>query len=137
MEQALRPRVLIVDDDLSIRRSLHDLLEDYGVQVVGEAGDGLQALTMAIALLPDVVLMDLRMPVLGGLDATLHLTSTLPAVQVIVCTAYTDETICERAREAGAAAVVAKGDHPSEVLAAIRQAWIQVQADRAWEAIPS
>jgi DNA-binding NarL/FixJ family response regulator len=74
------------------------------------------------------------MPVLGGLDATLHLTSILPAVRVIVCTAYTDDTMCERAHEAGAVAVVAKGGHPSEVLAAIRQAWIQAQADRAWEA---
>jgi CheY-like chemotaxis protein len=132
VDQAVRPRVLIVDDDPNLRRALHDLLNDCGVLVVGEAADGRQGVQLALALLPDIVLMDLRMPVLGGLDATLYLTRALPAVRVIVCTAYTELTLSERAREAGAVAVVAKGDHPREFLAAIQQAWIQILVDRAW-----
>jgi DNA-binding NarL/FixJ family response regulator len=137
VEQALRPRVLIVDDDSSIRRALRNLLEDYGVEVVGEAGDGWQGVRLASALLPDIVLMDVRMPVLGGIDATLRLSRTTSAVRVIVCTVYSDQTINEQAFRAGAVAVVAKGDHPRELLAAIHQAGAGVPADGAPLAVPS
>jgi DNA-binding NarL/FixJ family response regulator len=138
VEQPLHPRVLIVDDDLNIRRALHNLLEDYGVEVVGEAPDGLQAVRMAQALSPDIVIMDLRMPVLGGIDATVRLRRAVPAVKVIVCSAYTDPIVSEQAREAGAAAVVVKGDHPRELLGAVERAWHEAVAGSAWQqAVPS
>lgn len=137
MEQALRPRVLIVDDDANIRRALHNLLEDYGVEVVGEAGDGWQGVQLASAVLPDIVLMDVRMPVLGGIEATLRLAHATPAVQVIVCSVYTDSTVCEQAFGAGAVAVVAKGDHPRVLLSAVHQAWVHALDDRARQVVPS
>jgi len=130
------PRVLIVDDDFHLRSALRNLLTDYGIPIVGEAADGRQGVEAALALAPDIVLMDVRMPVLGGIDATRHLANMLPAARVIVCSAYADDTMREQAREAGAAAVIAKGDHPREFLDAIGQAWSQIQADRAWAATP-
>jgi two-component system invasion response regulator UvrY len=137
VEQALRPRVLIVDDDADIRRALHHLLDDYGVAVVGEAADGWEGVQLASALLPDVVLMDLRMPVLGGIEATARLTQAAPAVRVVVCTAYSDKSVSQLAVQAGAVAVVAKGEHPRALLATIHRAWTQVLADRAWQVVPS
>jgi len=64
------PRVLLVDDNAAMRRVLRGLLEDAGMDLVGEAGDGLQGVALAAAVRPDVVLMDWRMPELGGLEAT-------------------------------------------------------------------
>lgn len=135
MEQPLQPRVLIVDDDANIRRALHNLLEDYGVEVVGEAPDGAQGVRMAQALSPDIVIMDLRMPVLGGIDATLWLRDAAPAIRVIVCSAYTDPTVSAQAVEAGAAAVVVKGDHPRELLGAVERTWREAATGRAWQAV--
>jgi DNA-binding NarL/FixJ family response regulator len=137
VEQPLHPRVLIVDDDINIRRALHNLLEDYGVEVVGEAPDGLQGVQLAQALFPDIVIMDLRMPVLGGIDATLRLRHAAPAIRVIVCSAYTDPTVSAQAQAAGAAAVVVKGDHPRELLGAVERAWHEPVADTARQAVPS
>ena len=65
-----RPRVLLADDHTRLRGALRDLLEETGFEVVGESGDGADAVAMARQLEPDIVVIDLRMPVLNGLDAT-------------------------------------------------------------------
>ena len=65
-----RPRVLLADDHTRLREALRDLLEETGFEVVGESGDGADAVAMARQLEPDIVVIDLRMPVLNGLDAT-------------------------------------------------------------------
>lgn len=80
-------RVLIADDHPIFRDGLASLLETQpGVEVVGTAGDGLEAVAQATALVPDVVVMDLQMPQLNGIDATRRITETLPDVRVLVFT---------------------------------------------------
>lgn len=117
------PRVLIVDDDQSIRRGLRSLLEDEGVQVVAESTDGADALNVAWRLTPDVVFMDLRMPGMGGIEATRHLTAHFPTMQVIVCTAYDDDSLHQGATEAGAYAVLVKGCPPDLLIEMMERAW--------------
>jgi CheY-like chemotaxis protein len=117
------PRVLIVDDDPSIRRGLRSLLEDEGIQIVAEAFDGADALSAAYHSAPDLVFMDLRMPVMGGIEATRQLTGAFPTIQVIVCTAYDDASLHQGAKEAGAYSVLVKGCSPRLLLEMIDQAW--------------
>jgi CheY-like chemotaxis protein len=117
-----RPEVLIVDDDARVRRALRCMLDDYGMAVVGEAADGRAGVELAWRLAPDVVVMDLHMPVLGGIEATRQLSSTLPRTRVVVCTASDEPAARERAMRAGAVASVVKGEHPSTLIAAIKSA---------------
>lgn len=100
-------RILIAEDEALPRMGLRDMLEEGGYDVVGEASDGQQAVEMARALRPDVVVMDLKMPNLDGIDASLILTEEQVAPVVIV-TAYTDRELLERATNAGVFAYVAK-----------------------------
>jgi DNA-binding NarL/FixJ family response regulator len=138
LEQGTGPRVLIVDDDPSIRRGLRNLLEDEGLQIVAEALDGADALTAAWRTSPDLVLMDLRMPVMGGIEATRQLTKALPLVQVIICTAYDDASLHQGAKEAGAFSVIVKGCPPRMLLEVVERAWQHKQeldraeAERRW-----
>jgi DNA-binding NarL/FixJ family response regulator len=76
------PRLLVVDDHAMLREALVDLLLQAGFEVVGETADGADAVALAKQLEPEVVLMDLRMPVLGGLDATRLIKDACPATQV-------------------------------------------------------
>jgi CheY-like chemotaxis protein len=122
------PRVLIVDDDPSIRRGLRSLLEDEGVEIVAEALDGADALSAAYSTAPDLVFMDLRMPIMGGIDATRQLTATFPTIQVIICTAYDDASLHQSAKEAGAFSVLVKGCSPRLLLEMVDQAWDHKQA---------
>ena len=73
-----RPRVLLVDDSLETRTALRELLEARGIAIVGEAAEGAVGIDLAKELMPDVVLMDVRMRGLGGIEATEIITSTLP-----------------------------------------------------------
>jgi DNA-binding NarL/FixJ family response regulator len=119
----VQPRVLIVDDDPTIRRALGGLLTEFGMTVVGDAADGRAGIELACRLVPDVVVMDVRMPVLGGIEATRALTIMLPSVRVVLCTAYDDALVSEHGLLAGAAAVVAKGEHPARLVETIERAW--------------
>jgi DNA-binding NarL/FixJ family response regulator len=120
------PRVLIVDDDPTIRQMLHELLDDCGLEVVGQAGDGLEGLDLVSGLLPDIVVMDARMPGLSGIDATRRLSATMPSVRVVLLTAFDDPTLRLQAAQAGAFATVVKGNHPSRLMRAVRDAWISM-----------
>ena len=77
------PRVLLVDDEPRLRAQLGAVLADYGVAVLGEAGTGQEGVELACRLLPDVVLMDLRMPELDGIAATRRLAEALPATGLV------------------------------------------------------
>lgn len=118
-------RVLIVDDVPQIRRELSVILPLVGekagipIQVVGEAGDGQQAMLLARSLQPDVVLMDLAMPVLDGFAATRMIKAEKPAVRVIALTIHSDPATRLKARQAGVDSFIEKGVPLVEVLRAI------------------
>ena len=104
-----RPRLLVVDDHRLLRTALVDLLVQAGFEVVGEAADGADAVALAKELDPDVVLMDLRMPVLGGLDATRLIKDARPDIQVVLLTAFESPALQQQAEEAGCFAYLVKG----------------------------
>ena len=116
------PRVLIVDDDEAVRRDLRELLEEDGIGVVGEAGDGASGVELACRLRPDVVVMDNRMPVLAGIESTRRLRERLPYAQVVILTAYDEVTLSDAAMDAGAYCYVVKGGPPAILLDVIRRA---------------
>ena len=108
-------RVLIVDDEAVIRDALRELLRDEGVEVVGAAGDGIEGVDLALEMQPDAVVMDVRMPSLDGLRAIRRLKELLPAIRIVVLTAYDNPSLRTSAAAAGADAYVVKGT-PSEAL---------------------
>ena len=117
-------KVLIVDDHTLVRagiRSLLALVED--IEVVGEASDGKEALVKVKSLMPDVVLMDLAMPVMGGLEATRRLRKEFPAMKVLALTQYDDSEYVIPIIEAGASGFVTKMSAFSELAAAIEAAY--------------
>ena len=116
-----RIRVLVVDDQSLIRRGLAVILAmEPDIDVVGQAADGEEAVQVALRERPDVVLMDLQMPRLGGVAATRAIAADLPGTQVVVLTTFdTDELVFEAIR-AGAQAYLLKDAPESEVLETIR-----------------
>ncbi|OGO25083.1 MAG: DNA-binding response regulator [Chloroflexi bacterium RBG_16_50_9] len=117
-------KVLIVDDHTLVRagiRSLLTLVED--IEVVGEASDGKEALVKVRQLMPDVVLMDLAMPVMGGLEATRRLRKEFPGVKVLALTQYDDSEYVIPIIEAGACGFITKMSAFSELAAAIEAAY--------------
>jgi NarL family two-component system response regulator LiaR len=118
-------RVLLVDDHAVVRKGLRALLEhDSRVEVIGEADDGEQALRATERLRPDVILMDLEMPVLGGIEATRRITSAHPELKVVVLTSHSSEEDVFPALKAGAIGYLLKHSAPEEVLQAIQQAYL-------------
>ena len=101
-------RVLVVDDTEHVRRFVADMLALDGFEVVGTASDGAQAVALVVELDPHVVVMDLRMPGMDGLEATRQIRALRSGQQVVLYTAYLDETIEEQAREAGVALCLGK-----------------------------
>ena len=113
--------VLLVDDQALVRLGLRLLLDaEPGVVVVGEAGDGAQALRMAAALDPDVVLMDVRMPVLDGVAATRALVESGSRARVLVLTTFDLDEHAFAALRAGASGFLLKDAQPHELVAALR-----------------
>jgi DNA-binding NarL/FixJ family response regulator len=112
-------RVVVVDDDPRIREALIGLLQDRDVDVVGEAGDGREAVDVICAVRPDVVVMDVRMPGIGGVEATRRLRSRAPGAAVVMLTAYDDDALHRAAREAGAVGYLVKGSPPEVILEAV------------------
>ena len=118
-----RIRVLLVDDHAVVRAGLRLFLADQAdLEVVGEAEDGASAVAQAQELVPDVVLMDLRMPGLDGIAATRQIRAALPQTAVVVLTTYTDTANVSRAIAAGAIGYVPKDVPPPELVATIREA---------------
>jgi NarL family two-component system response regulator LiaR len=116
-------RVLLVDDHEVVREGLRAFLElQDGIEVVGEAGDGEQALAQADRLRPDVILMDLVMPKLDGVGAMRELRRRTPASRVIVLTSFTEDDRLLPAIQAGAAGYLLKHVEPRELARAVRAA---------------
>ncbi len=107
-------RILIVDDHALFRDSLRSLLTARDLEVVGEAGDGKEAIRLAWELKPDIVLMDLMMPEMDGLEATKRLAAELPEVKVIVLTAADDDAKLFEAIKSGAKGYLLKNLESSE-----------------------
>jgi DNA-binding NarL/FixJ family response regulator len=116
-------RVLLVDDQALFREALATLLAVHeGVEVVGEAGDGDEALRKAAELVPDVVLMDLRMPVLDGIGATRRLRVEQPDVRVIALTTFDDDEDVFAALRAGAVGYLLKDVSSTRLVEAVQAA---------------
>lgn len=116
-----KTRILIADDHAIVRKGLRLLLEDHSdMEVVGEAGDGLECLRMVAELKPDLVLMDIAMPGMDGITATKRAKGLLPGVHILGLTMHEDERYFFRMIQAGASGYVVKGAAPDELLSAIR-----------------
>ncbi len=115
-------RVLIVDDHAIVRKGLHALLTtEHDIAVIGEASDGAEAVEQAIALQPDVILMDLVMPKLDGIEATRQITSRQSGVRILVLTSFAADDKVFPAIKAGALGYLLKDSGPEELVQAIHQ----------------
>ncbi|MEI6775796.1 MAG: response regulator transcription factor [Chloroflexales bacterium] len=113
-------RVLLAEDHTIVRKGLRSLLDaEVNIEVVGEADDGRQAIQKAQQFQPDVVLMDITMPVLNGLEATRQIKKLLPQIRVLVLTVHTSEEYIFQILQAGAAGYVVKQAAVEELIAAI------------------
>jgi DNA-binding NarL/FixJ family response regulator len=114
------PRLLLVDDHKLLRQGLRRAVEDAGFDVVGEAGDGEEAIRLAIALQPDLVLMDVTMPVLDGIEATRRLRHSVPDARVVILTMHGEEETVDQALRAGAVAYLLKDCSTEQVADTLR-----------------
>ena len=113
--------VVIAEDEALIRMDLAEMLTEEGYDVVGEAGDGAKAVELAEALRPDLVILDVKMPVLDGITAAERIASKRIA-PVVILTAFSQRDLVERARDAGAMAYLVKPFSQSDLVPAIEMA---------------
>jgi len=111
-------RVVIAEDEALIRMDLKEMLEEAGYDVVGEAGDGETAVRLAAELSPDLVVLDVKMPVLDGISAAERITAEQLA-PVLMLTAFSQRDLVERARDAGAMAYLVKPFQKADLVPAI------------------
>jgi response regulator NasT len=114
-------RVLIAEDEALIRLDLREMLEEEGYEVCGEAGDGAAAVRQAQALRPDLVILDVKMPVLDGISAAEQIVTERIA-PVVILTAFSQRDLVERAREAGAMAYLVKPFQKKDLIPTIEMA---------------
>jgi DNA-binding NarL/FixJ family response regulator len=116
-------KILLVDDQSVVRDGLRMRLElEPDLAIIGEASDGLEAITLAQTLAPDVVVMDVEMPGLDGIEAARQLQERAPAMAIVMLSIHCDATTQSRAREVGARAFVEKRAEIDVLLAEIRRA---------------
>lgn len=115
-------QVLLADDHQLLRQALRRAMEDAGLTVVGEAGDGEEAVRLAQTLHPDVVVMDVTMPVLDGVEATRRLHRALPELPIVVLTMHGEAALRREAIEAGAAGFLTKDSSMQDVIKLVLQA---------------
>ncbi|MFY0760457.1 response regulator transcription factor [Metabacillus dongyingensis] len=115
-------RLLIADDHKVVRRGLHFFLSTQkDIEIVGEAEDGAEAVKMVRTLLPDVILMDLSMPVMNGVDATKEIRTFNEQIKIIILTSYADQDHVIPAIQAGASGYQLKDVEPDELVHTIRE----------------
>ncbi|GIU87659.1 MAG TPA: response regulator transcription factor [Candidatus Tectomicrobia bacterium] len=115
-------QVLLADDHQLLRQALRRAMEDAGLTVVGEAGDGEEAVRLAQTLRPDVVVMDVTMPVLDGVEATRRLHRALPDLPIVVLTMHGEAMLRREAIEAGAAGFLTKDSSMQDVIRVVLEA---------------
>jgi response regulator NasT len=116
MQEALR--VIVAEDEALIRMDVVATLQEAGYEVVGEAGDGEEAVKLAIELMPDLMIMDIKMPKLDGISAAEKISEH--KIPVVLLTAFSQADLVKRAADAGAMAYVTKPFKPSDLLPAIQ-----------------
>jgi DNA-binding NarL/FixJ family response regulator len=117
-------KVLLVDDHTIVRQGLRALLEaESDITVVGEAETGRQALQLTRKLSPNVVVMDIAMPTLNGLEATRQIIKEMPATKVLVLSSYSDDEYVHQLSEAGAAGYLLKQTAAADLIKAVREVW--------------
>ena len=117
-------KVLLADDHTVVRQGLQALLaSEEDIEIVGEAENGREAVVLAKKLLPAVVVMDIAMPVLNGLEATRQMTRTVPQTKVLILSTYCDDEYVQQLTEAGAAGYLVKQTAATDLLKAIREAF--------------
>jgi two-component system response regulator NreC len=114
-------RALLADDHLIVRQGLRAILEKAGIEVVGEAGDGMEAVRLAAELHPQVAVLDLAMPVLNGLDAARELLRDSPETSIILLTMHTEEQYILAALQAGVKGYVVKTQAAADLVQAVEQ----------------
>jgi len=112
--------VLLVDDHSLVRRGFRRILEDDGMKVVGEASNGVEAIHMANELKPQVVVMDLSMPQLDGVQATKEIVKSLPETQVLILSMHSDDNYVRNALDAGAKGYLLKSAIDVDLVGAIK-----------------
>ena len=112
-------RVLVVDDDDAVRAVLAEVLQEEGFEVVGRAIDGIEGVSLALSLTPDGVLLDVRMPRMGGIEAARAILAQLPNVRIVMLSAYDDASLQAEAKEAGVSAFLVKGCALGELVDAV------------------
>lgn len=123
-------RIVIAEDEAIIRLDLRELLEEEGYEVVGEAGRGDQAVELVAQLTPDVVILDVKMPGMDGIEAARHIAESA-ACAILMLTAFSQREIVEQARDAGALAYLVKPFQKSDVVPAIELAVARFREVRA------
>ncbi|EEF63241.1 two component transcriptional regulator, LuxR family [Pedosphaera parvula Ellin514] len=119
-----RITVLLADDHTVVRQGLKALLIVEGdIEIVGEADTGRHAVQLAKKLLPDVVVMDIAMPLLNGLEATRQITKQVPSSKVLILSSYSEDEYVQQLTEAGAAGYLVKQTAANDLLKAIREAY--------------
>src|SRR5690606_40820165 len=115
-----KKRVMLADDHAVVRRGLRTLIEGVpGWEVVAEAADGTEAVSLALETRPEIVIMDLSMPGLGGVDATLEVRKKLPQVEILILTMHESDRLAGQALRAGARGYLLKGESEDKLLEAL------------------
>jgi len=114
-------RIVLVDDHAVVRQGLSMILNNQpDIEVVGEAADGEEAVRMAKEIVPDVILMDISLPGISGIEATRIIHSELPQTRIICLSMFEDHEMASSALQSGAAAYLSKSGHTDVLLSAIR-----------------